>query len=135
VLDPWGGGEGPSGSTAGSNFAPRDQRPCLARGAPGATARPLARARLGRGSVGTRTQQRAIPPLVVRLLDEFGDEAYDGHGAIRVYFSHSSRRRTERAFGRHAAQLFTRHLHAYKVEATDGHIIAKGWRTVRLKRR
>lgn len=50
----------------------------------------------------TRAQQRAIPPLVDRLLDEFGDEAYDGHGAIRVYFSHRSRGRMERAFGSHA---------------------------------
>jgi hypothetical protein len=82
-----------------------------------------------------RAQQRAIPPLVDRLLDEFGYEAYDGHGAIRVYFSHGSRRRMERAFGRHAAQLFTRYMHAYKVEATDGQIITKGWRTTRLKRR
>lgn len=82
-----------------------------------------------------RAQQRAMPPLVDRLLDEFGDEEHDGQGAIRVYFSHASRRRMERALGSHAAGLFDRYLHAYKVESIDGLVITKGWRTGRLRRR
>lgn len=82
-----------------------------------------------------RAQQRAIPPLVDRLLDEFGDEEHDGHGAIHVYFSHASKRRMERALGRHAAGLFDRFLRAYKVETTDGLVITKGWRTGRVARR
>lgn len=82
-----------------------------------------------------RAQQRAIPPLVDRLLDEFGDEEHDGHGCIRVFFSHASVRRMERAFGRHAAGLFTRYRHAYKVESTDGLVVTKGWRTGRITRR
>ena len=38
-----------------------------------------------------RTQQRCIPPVVQRWLDEFGEERYDGHGAIKVYFSRRSK--------------------------------------------
>lgn len=82
-----------------------------------------------------RAQQRAIPPLVDRLLDEFGDEEHDGRGAIRIYFSHASRRRMERALGRHAAGLFDRYLQAYKVESIDGQVITRGWRNGRLTRR
>ena len=29
-----------------------------------------------------RSQQRGIPPLVMQWLDQFGEECYDGHGAI-----------------------------------------------------
>jgi hypothetical protein len=81
-----------------------------------------------------RAQQRAIPPLVDRLLDEFGEEEHDGHGAIRVYFSHASVRRMEREFGRRPAGLFERYLHAYKVESTDGTVITRGWRTGHWRR-
>ena len=81
-----------------------------------------------------RAQQRAIPPLVDRLLDEFGEEQHDGHGAIRVFFSHRSVRRMERALGHQPVTLLDRYLNAYKVETTDGTTITKGWRTKRLKR-
>lgn len=80
-----------------------------------------------------RAQQRAIPPFVDRLLDEFGDEVHDGQGAIRVFFSHRSIRHMERAFGRRPVTLLNRYLNAYKVETTDGVTITKGWRTGRMK--
>lgn len=82
-----------------------------------------------------RAQQRAIPPLVDRLLDEFGEEEHDGHGAIRVYFSRASVRRMERALGGHAITLFQRFLRAYKVESTEGQVVTRGWRTGHLRRR
>ena len=81
-----------------------------------------------------RAQQRAIPPLVDRLLDEFGEEAHDGQGAIRVFFSHRSVRRMEKAFGHQPVTLLNRYLNAYKVETTDGITITKGWRTGRINR-
>ena len=81
-----------------------------------------------------RAQQRAIPPLVDRLLDEFGEEAHDGQGAIRVFFSHRSVRRMEQAFGHQPVTLLNRYLNAYKVETTDGITITKGWRTGRIDR-
>ena len=82
-----------------------------------------------------RAQQRGIPPLVDRLLDEFGEEEYDGQGCIRVYFSRRSVRAMERALGSQPVCLFKRYLHAYKVECcADGRTITKGWRTSRINR-
>ena len=83
----------------------------------------------------TRAQQRAIPPLVDRLLDEFGEEEHDGHGCIRLFFSHRSVRQMERSLGRQPVGLLERYLHAYKIESSDGATITKGWRTCRVQRR
>lgn len=83
-----------------------------------------------------RAQQRAIPLIVHRLLDEFGEEEHDGHGAIRVYFSHRSVRKMEQAFGRQPVRLLKRYLHAYKVESSDnGATITNGWQMKHLRRR
>ena len=82
-----------------------------------------------------RARQRAIPPFVDRLLDEFGEELHDGRGCVRVFFNHSSVRRMERALGRQPVTMFKRYLHAYKVEAlSDGSVVTRGWRTGRLNR-
>ena len=83
-----------------------------------------------------RTQQRAIPPMVDRLLDEFGEEEHDGHGCIRVFFSRRSVRRMERALGQQPVGLMKRYLHAYKVErCSDGAVITRCWQTQRMNRR
>lgn len=82
-----------------------------------------------------RAQQRALPPFVDFLLDEFGEELHDGNGAVRVYFSHKSIRRMEQAFGHQPVTLFKRYFHAYKVESLrDGCVITRGWRTGRINR-
>lgn len=47
-----------------------------------------------------RAQQRCIPPLVDQLLDQFGDEQYDGHGGVIRFFSRASIRTMQRQFGR-----------------------------------
>jgi hypothetical protein len=83
-----------------------------------------------------RAQQRAIPPFVDRLLDEFGQEEYDGRGAIRIYFNHQSVRRMESALGQQPTRMFKRWLRAYKVEScNDGAVITRGWLTKRVPRR
>lgn len=83
-----------------------------------------------------RAQKRAIPPLVDRLLDEFGEEEHDGHGCIRVFFSHRSIRKMEQALGQQPVGLFKRYLRAYKVESVDnGVVVTRGWRTRRMRRR
>ena len=81
-----------------------------------------------------RAQQRAIPPIVDRLLDEFGEERYDGRGGIQVFFSRRSIRKMEQALGHRPVTLLNRYLNAYKVESTDGTTITKGWSTERLMR-
>lgn len=82
-----------------------------------------------------RAQQRAIPPLVNRWLDEFGEEEHDGHGYIRLYFSHRSVREMERSLGRRPVAIFKRYLRAYKVEScADGTTITTGWHTHHIRR-
>lgn len=82
-----------------------------------------------------RAQLRAIPPMVDRLLDEFGEELHDGHGCVKYFFSHQSIRKMERALGRHPTKLLKPYMHAYRVERSDdGTVITRGWRTSRLNR-
>jgi hypothetical protein len=82
-----------------------------------------------------RSQQRAIPPLVLQWLDQFGEEQYDGHGAIIRYFSRASRREMEREFGSNPIKKMSEFLDAYKVESHDGTVITTGYLTKRIKRK
>lgn len=34
-----------------------------------------------------RMQQRSIPPMVDQLLDLYGQEEHDGHGAVTIYLN------------------------------------------------
>lgn len=82
-----------------------------------------------------RDQQRCLPPVVHQWLDEFGEEAYDGHGGIKVFFSRRSIRAMERTMGRHFVRANRKYLQAYRVESSqDGGIITGGWRTRRINR-
>ena len=82
-----------------------------------------------------RAQQRGIPPFVDRWLDEFGEVEHDGHGFMRLYFSHRSMREMERSLGSLPVALFKRYIRAYKIESrADGVTITKSWRTCRIRR-
>jgi len=82
-----------------------------------------------------RAQQRAIPPLVGFLLDEFGDRLYDGRGGIRVFFSHRSIRRMERCWGRRPVAKMSEYFGVYRVEDShDGTTVTVGHRSQRMKR-
>ena len=81
-----------------------------------------------------RNQQRCIPPIVHEWLSEYGVETHDGHGGIKIYFTHESIRRMERDFGRHFVRENRKYLNVYRVDsATDGCVITAGWRTRRIK--
>ena len=83
-----------------------------------------------------RMQQRAIPPLVEHLLDEFGEQMYDGHGAVIYYFSKKSRRRMERAMGHAPVRLLERYFSCYKVEGSrDGCVMTLARRQRHIQRR
>ena len=82
-----------------------------------------------------RMQQRAIPPFVEQLLDEFGEQQYDGHGAVIYYFNKRSRRQMERAMGHAPVRLLERYLGCYKVEGSrDGSLITIAPRYRRIRR-
>lgn len=82
-----------------------------------------------------RSQQRGIPPLILQWLDLYGEEQYDGHGAIIRYFSRSSRRAMEREFGSSPVRKMSEFLNAYKVESQNGTVITTGHLTKRIKRK
>ena len=83
-----------------------------------------------------RAKQRGIPPLIEQWLDEFGEEDYDGRGAVRFFFSRRSIRAMERAFGRRPGRRMSEFLDAYKVESvSDGQVITVGHRFKRVWRR
>jgi hypothetical protein len=82
-----------------------------------------------------RSQQRGIPPLVLQWLDQFGEECYDGHGAIIRYFSRTSRREMEREFGADLVSKLKQYFTAYKVENHEGIVITTGHLTKRISRR
>jgi len=83
-----------------------------------------------------RAQQRCIPPVVHQWLDEFGEEEYDGHGGVKVYFSGWSIDRMKRRLGSHFVEYNARWLRAYRVESShDGAALTCGWRHRRVERR
>jgi hypothetical protein len=84
----------------------------------------------------SRAQQRGIPRGIDILLDQFGEEEYDGHGGVFRYFSRTSRRAMEREFGASFVRKIAEYFDAYKVESShDGKTITLGHRTKRIRRR
>lgn len=76
-----------------------------------------------------RAQQRGVPPLIDELLDRYGRERHDHHGAVVVFFDKDSRRSMERELGRSAVACISRWMNAYKVRSTDGCTVTVGFRT------
>lgn len=81
-----------------------------------------------------RAQQRCVQPLMDELLDRYGREQHDHHGAVIVFFDKDSWRRMERDLGRHAVACLCRWRHVYKVRSTDGCTVTLGYRTRRIRR-
>ena len=81
----------------------------------------------------TRMQQRGIPPLIRDWLFDFGEQAYDGHGAIVLYFSKKSRRRLEQTMGREPIRRMSEWMKSYAVVSTEGRLITIGSRWKRVK--
>lgn len=82
-----------------------------------------------------RAQQRGIPPMIDQFLDLYGQEEYDGRGAVVLYLSKASIRHMERDFGRRPVSRLKEWLGAYKVKTTDGQTITTGHRTKRIWRK
>ena len=83
-----------------------------------------------------RSQQRGIPPFIDQLLDLYGNEQFDGHGGIVLFWDRSSIRRMERDMGREPVRLLSTWRNAYKVKSSiDGHTITTGLRCKKIWRR
>ena len=83
-----------------------------------------------------RAQQRCIPPLIDEWLDRFGEENYDGRGAIIRYFSKRSIRAMEHSFGHEPVSRMQDKLTIYRVEdSQSGSVITTGYRTKHVRRK
>ncbi|NDH64520.1 MAG: hypothetical protein EBY18_23405 [Alphaproteobacteria bacterium] len=82
-----------------------------------------------------RAQQRGIPPLMDELLDRYGHEQHDGHGAVILFLDKQSIRSMERDLGRRPVARLAEWLDVYKVRTSDGQTITIGHRTRRIWRK
>jgi hypothetical protein len=80
-----------------------------------------------------RAQQRAIPPIVVDLLDQFGAREPAGDGAWKLFFDKQSRRRF-RAYAGPLASSLEQHLDVYAVVDGRGKVITLAHRLDRISR-
>ena len=82
-----------------------------------------------------RMQQRSIPPMVLEWLLDYGEEEYDGRGAILRYFGRRSVKRLERLQGRPLMRQMKGYQRAYAVAScNDATLITVGWRTKKIRR-
>jgi hypothetical protein len=76
-----------------------------------------------------RAQQRGVPPLVIDWLISFGQETFDGRGAIVRYFDQRAIRRLEREVGQAPVRRMSEFMRCYLVQSTgNGHVITVGKR-------
>ena len=80
-----------------------------------------------------RSQQRAIPELVLDLLLQFGANENAGDGVSRMFFDKAARRRVH-AYAGSLAPLLDEHLDLYAVVAPDSTVITVGHRLERIRR-
>lgn len=80
-----------------------------------------------------RMQQRAIPPLIINWLFEYGREEHDHRGAVIHYFDKRSIKKLQRDHGRRPIDRLTQYLDAYLVES-DGTVLTVGHRFKRFYR-
>ena len=78
-----------------------------------------------------RSQQRAIPELMIDLLLQFGSSERAGAGVSKVFFDKTSRRRVK-AYAGPLASLLEEHLDVYAVVSDDMTVITTGHRTMRF---
>lgn len=80
-----------------------------------------------------RSQQRAISPMLVDLLLQFGTSESAGDGAAKVFFDKEGRRRLA-AYAGPVAKLLNDHLDVYAIVGADMQIITVGHRLERMRR-
>lgn len=81
----------------------------------------------------TRSQQRAIPPMMIDLLLQFGKRESAGSGVAKLFFDKPARRRVA-AYAGPLASLLDEHLDLYAVVGQDMQVITVGNRFERIRR-
>lgn len=79
-----------------------------------------------------RMQQRGIPESVLPLLFEYGEEEYDHHGTMLLYFNKRARQRMARVMRQDELKQLQNVMNAYAVLDKDGAVVTVGHRTQRI---
>lgn len=82
----------------------------------------------------TRSHQRAIPPMLIDLLLQFGSTEKAPGGTEKLYFDKSARKRI-RSYAGPLAGLLESHLGVYAVVNGGDVVVTVGHRIERIKRR
>lgn len=80
-----------------------------------------------------RRQQRAIPPLLLDILLQFGTNKPSGDGTTKVFFDKTARRRVNTYAGPLAGML-QEHLDLYAVVSSDNKVVTVAHRAERIRR-
>ena len=80
-----------------------------------------------------RAQQRAIPPMAVDLLLQFGRTEPAGDGCIKVFLDKSAHKRLK-AYAGPMAKHLQAHLDIYAVLSDEQHVITVAHRLDRVRR-
>lgn len=80
-----------------------------------------------------RLKQRAISPLIVDWLLDFGATKHDKHGAEIRFFDKPSKRKLRRSVGRKVVDMLSKQLSTYLV-VQDDCVITVGYRTKKIRR-
>lgn len=81
----------------------------------------------------TRSQQRAVPPMMIDLLLQFGKSESAGAGVAKMFFDKQARKRVA-AYAGSFASLLDEYLDLYAVVGQDMAVITVGHRTERIRR-
>lgn len=83
-----------------------------------------------------RARQRGIPMFVNDLLDQFGEDWFDGRGCVCTMISGKSVKRMQSTLGRGATRHLEQYRGVYRVESLrDGRDVTLGRRHRRVRRR
>lgn len=80
-----------------------------------------------------RCQQRAIPPILIDLLLQFGKSEPAGDGASKIYFDKAARRRVK-SYAGPLAGILNEHLDVYAVVGIENQIITAAHLIERIHR-
>ncbi len=80
-----------------------------------------------------RSQQRAIAPFVIDLLQDFGKSEPAGCGTTRIYFDKTARRRVQSYLGP-LARLIHDQLDVYAIVGPEEQVITVAHLTERIRR-
>lgn len=82
----------------------------------------------------TRLQQRAIPPIVLDLLFDFGKFEYDHRGSTMYYFDKLGKEQARVVLQKSNSTQIDHCLNAYFVMGSDGSILTVGHLVKRINR-